>query len=182
MDHVEQRRAAALSDTAYAERLLTLALGRGLDTPRPQVALALVQQRVPRGLAAALALGQLAAVQQALDGADPNAPLPPFDAPPLVVAAFSSLARSDSHQPGLVETVAWLLAQGADANAALIDPAAPDDSLHVLYGATARAQCLDTVQLLLRAGAEPNDGESLYHATELADRRIVAALVQAGAR
>ncbi|WP_425259925.1 ankyrin repeat domain-containing protein [Rubrivivax sp. RP6-9] len=182
MDHVEQRRAAALSDTAYADRFLTLALGRGLDTPRPQVALALAQQRVPRGLAAALALGRRAAVQQALADADPNAALPPFDAPPLVYAAFSSLARSDSHRPGLVDTVAWLLARGADANAVLIDPAAPNDPLPVLYGATARAQCLQTVQLLLQAGAEPDDGESLYHATELADRRILVALVQAGAR
>ena len=182
MEHVEQRRAAALSDSAYAERFLTLALGRGLDTPRPPLALALAAQRSPRGLAAALALGQLAAVQQALAGADPNAPLPPFDAPPLVYAAFSSLARSDSHRPGLVDTVAWLLAQGADANAALVDPAAPDDPLPVLYGATARAQSPEIVQLLLQAGAEPNDGESLYHATEVGDRRILAALVQAGAR
>jgi hypothetical protein len=38
------------------------------------------------------------------------------------------------------------------------------------------------VQRLLAAGADPNDNESLYHAVEQDDRRIVAALVAAGAR
>ncbi|MDP3612703.1 MAG: ankyrin repeat domain-containing protein, partial [Rubrivivax sp.] len=91
------------------------------------------------------------------------------------------LARIDAVRPGLVATVQWLLAQGADANTRWADPARPDERLPVLYGAVARAACFDTTQLLLQAGADPNDQESLYHATEQKDRRIVAALVQAGA-
>ena len=52
----------------------------------------------------------------------------------------------------------------------------------MLFGAVARARCAATVQTLLDAGADPNDGESLYHATELTECRILAALVAAGAR
>lgn len=40
----------------------------------------------------------------------------------------------------------------------------------------------EVVQLLLRAGADRNDGESLYHALEVPDTTILSLLLQAGAR
>jgi len=172
----------APTDAEFVQRVLTLALGRGWQVPQPQRALALAQTRRVDSLALALVLGDLTAVQHALAGADLAAPLRPLGAPALALAAASSLARIDALRPGLVATVQWLLAQGADANTRWAGPARPDEQLPVLYSAVSRAGCFETVQALLRAGADPNDHESLYHATEQADRRIIAALVQAGAR
>lgn len=184
VEAVEQQRALALSDAEFVERVLTLALGRGYAAPHPARALALAASRRlrsgPLALVVALVQGDLPAVQQGLR--DVQAPLAPWDATPLVYAAFSSLARLPSHQAALVQTVQWLLDQGADPNAGLHEPAFPDHPLPALFGAVARASCLATTEALLRAGANPNDNESLYHATEQTDRRLLAALVQAGAR
>ena len=107
--------------------------------------------------------------------------LPPLGAPPIAIAAFSGLARLAACREGLRATVRWLLAQGADANTNLRLPGA-EHPLPVLYGATAHGGDGKIVQALLAAGADPNDNESLYHATEQADRSILDALVQAGAR
>lgn len=177
---VERRQAAALADEAFVEQVLTLALGRGFDAPQPSRALALMQSRPLKSLPLALVGGDLAAVQQALAGADLHAAIGPFAAPPIAHVAFSSLARLDAVRPGLLATLRWLLAQGADANATLHDPA--DAALPALYGAIARARCFEAVESLLQAGADPNDNESLYHATEQDDRRMLDALVAAGAR
>lgn len=180
------RRAAELSDADFVRSVLTLALGQGWQTPQPARALALARTRRVDSLALSLplslVLGDLPAVQRGLAGADLAAPLPPHGWPPLACAAASSLARLDEVRPGLVATVQWLLAQGADANTRWADPVRPDERLPVLYGAVSRAACFETTQALLQAGADPNDNESLYHATEQADRRLIAALVQAGAR
>lgn len=183
VEAVEQQRAQALSNAEFVERVLTLALGRGYAAPHPARALALAESRPlrsgPLALVIALVMGDLAAVQR--EWRDPNTALAPWAAPPLVYAAFSSLARLPSHQAALVQTVQWLLDQGADPNAGLHEPAFPDHPLPALFGAVARASCLATTEALLRAGANPNDKESLYHATEQTDRRLLAALVQAGA-
>lgn len=182
MAEVDRRSSQALSDPDFVQRVLVLALGQGWQVPQPQRAWAQLQDRPLKSLALALVRGDLPAVQQALAGADPAAPLPPLNAPALGYAAASALARIDTLRPGLVATVQWLLAQGADPNTRWADPARPDESLPVLYGAVSRAGCFDSVDALLQAGADPNDRESLYHATEQPDRRILAALVQAGAR
>jgi hypothetical protein len=172
---VERRRAMALDDRAYVERVLTLAIGRGYDAPRPAQALAMLQARPGlRPAALQLLLGEATAVP-------PNDPVPPWKAPPLALVAFSSLATV-GHEPALLATLDRLLAAGADPNAGLVDPASPERPLPVLYGAVARARSAALVERLLAAGADPNDNESLYHAVEQDDRRIVAALVAAGAR
>lgn len=58
--------------------------------------------------------------------------------------------------------------------------ASATDSLSALYGAAGQNHDADTTQLLLTAGADPNDGESLYHSLEnIACTRL---LLQAGAR
>lgn len=182
MDEVERRQAAALSDAGFEHAVLTWALGRGWQTPKPERALALLGSRQVQTPALALVQGDLPAVQRLLAGADLKAPVPPLATAALGYAAFSALARLDSHREGLVATVRWLLAQGADPNTRWADPVRPEERLPVLYGAVSRAGCFETVQALLDAGADANDNESLYHATEQADRRIIAALVAAGAR
>lgn len=182
MQAVLRQRAAALSEDEFVRRVLLLACGQGWTAPQPRRALALARSRPGNRLALALTLGDRAQVQAALAGADLAQPLPPLGAPPLAYAVFSSLARLDECRSGHIETVHWLLEQGADANARWAPAAHADEPLPMLYGAVARAACFETVQALLQAGADPNDNESLYHATEQADRRILAALVQAGAR
>ncbi len=178
-------------DADFVKRVLALALGQGWQVPQPQRAWALLQSRpgalqgtgpTTPHLALLLVQGALPAVQRALAGTDLQAPLAPLHMPALAYAAGSSLARLPALRPSLVATVQWLLAQGADPNTRWADPKQPEAQLPVLYSAVARASCFDTVQALLQAGANPNDNESLYHATEQSDRRIIAALVQAGAR
>jgi len=166
---------AALDEADVIERALTLALGRGYEAPHPARALALLNARPEvRPPALRLLLGELQPI-------DPRAPLPPWNAPPLALVAFSSLATV-GFEAALLAAMDQLLAAGATPDAGLIDPAFPDRPLPVLYGAVARARSLGMVQRLLAAGADPNDNESLYHAVEQDDRRIVEALVAAGAR
>ena len=175
MAEAERRRNAALDDAAYTQRVLALALGRGFAAPRPTQALALLQARpLLRPLALQLVLGEAHAVAS-------TPPVPPWNAPPLALVAFSSLARL-GFEAALLAQLNSLLAAGASPDACLPDPDAPERPLPALYGAVARARSLALVQTLLAAGADPNDNESLYHAVEQGDRRIVAALVAAGAR
>ncbi|KPF44585.1 hypothetical protein IP87_20835 [beta proteobacterium AAP121] len=175
LDEVERRRALALDEGAFTERVLALALGRGYAAPRPTQALALLQSR-PGPLPPALRL-----LQGDVTGIAPHVPLPPWGAPPLALVAFSSLARAGLEAP-LLAALDQLLAAGADPNTGLPDPESQERPLPALYGAVARAQSAAMVQRLLAAGAEPNDNESIYHATEQDDRRILAAVVAAGAR
>jgi ankyrin repeat protein len=175
MDEVERRRALALNEAAFTERVLALALGRGHSAPRPAQALSLLQSRPGvRPPALRLVMGETAAV-------DAHAPLPPWNTAPLVLVAFSSLATA-GHEPALLAAMDRLLAAGANPNAGLADPHFTERPLPALYGAVARAKSAAMVQRLLAAGAEPNDNESLYHAVEQDDRRMVEALVAAGAR
>ncbi len=175
MAEVEHRRSAALAEPAFTDRVLALALGRGFDAPRPALALTLVQGRPgPRSPTLKLLLGEAVELR-------PDQPLPPWNVPPLALVAFSSLATL-GHEAALLASLDRLLAAGADANTVLADPAAADRPLPVLFGAVARARSAAMVQRLLQAGADPNDNESLYHAVEQDDRRMVAALVAAGAR
>ncbi len=175
MAEVARRRAAALDDPAFVERVLALALGHGHEAPRPAQALALL-----RGRGARLPLA-LQLVHGDVVDAVPDLPVPPWNVPPLVLVAFSSLATV-GREDALLAAMDRLLGAGADPNAGWPDAASTDRPLPVLYGAVARARSAPMVQRLLGAGADPNDGESLYHAVEQADRRIVAALVAAGAR
>jgi len=182
MPSTQGQDAAALPEADFVQQVLLLAYGHGWTAPQPQRALALARSRQVDSLALSLALGDLPAVQRALAGADLARQLPPFGAPALAAVVVSSLARLDDCRAGHVATVRWLLAQGADANGRWAPAAHADQPLPLLYGAVARAACFETVQALLEAGADPNDNESLYHATEQADRRILAALVRHGAR
>ena len=177
LDEVERRRALALGDEAFVDRVLALALGRGYAAPRPAQARALLRSRP------ALRHPALRLVEGDATGVDARRPLPPWNAEPLALVAFSSLATLDAATEAALGAAAQaLLAAGADPNAPLVDPEFPERPLPPLYGAVARARSLALVQRLLAAGADPHDGESLYHAVEQDDRRILAALVAAGAR
>jgi ankyrin repeat protein len=182
MAEVEARRAAALDDAAFVAAVVGLAVGQGWQAPQPTRALAMMARRPSTHPVLALLRGDLAAAEHGLVGQPIDAPLPPLDAPALVYAAASGLARLDSHHPALLATVDALLARGASADARWCDPENRVHTLPVLYGAVARARSLPIVERLLAAGADPNDHESLYHAAEQPGGPMLAALVGAGAR
>ena len=75
-----------------------------------------------------------------------------------------------------------LVAHGADVNDPI--PAEPDSPymLSPLYGALGHAGNVPLAAWLLERGADPNDGESLYHATELGHTEGVRLLLRHGAR
>ncbi|MGY3697114.1 hypothetical protein ACVIGA_007194 [Bradyrhizobium sp. USDA 3240] len=103
-----------------------------------------------------------------------NRPGGPLKLPPLVAVTHSSLLQIPEFQARLHRCARLLLEAGADPDQHIssrwppgsLD--APDDSnpLSALYGAAGRNHDLALTKLLLEAGANPNDNESLYHSLE----------------
>jgi ankyrin repeat protein len=81
------------------------------------------------------------------------------------------------------EIVEQLLKHGADPNS-FVDEAGRgkkgDGRLSALYGCCRKQGNPELAEILLRAGANPNDGESLYHASELKDTRCLELLFAVG--
>jgi ankyrin repeat protein len=138
----------------------------------------------------ACAVGDLAALRRATarDPAWVNRPGGPLQLPPLVAVTHSGMLRLPAFRSKLHACARELLAAGADPNqsighrwppASLQSPAA-DERLSALYGAAGQHHDPVLTQTLLAAGADPNDGESLYHALE--SRECTRLLLEAGAR
>ena len=101
---------------------------------------------------------------------------------PLLYVCFSPNANPKSpHAARMVETARMLLQRGADPNASYIDEHWPDWPLPCLYGATGVNNNPALALVLLEAGANPNDQESLYHSTEHPDLDCVRLLLKHGA-
>ncbi len=180
-----QQEARQLDMAALVTRSLALALGRGWDSPQPERALALMQRLrgpCPPNLRAALALvrGEPETLET-VPAAGQR--LPPFDAPALAYVCFSSLHRlGEPWASGLMRSAQALLVACSQGGSDLDGLRMPDPDLEpspdatappglpLLYGAIARAQSSELAAALLAAGADPNDGESLYHACEDPDR------------
>jgi hypothetical protein len=134
-----------------------------------------------RGLDAALVLGQAERVAAVL-ARDPGAASRPTGArdwlPLLYVthSAFLGGERTD----GLLACARALLDAGADPDATWPHP--EFGPLSALYGAAGVAHEPRMTALLLEAGASPDDGESVYHATETSDLACLRLLLEAGAR
>lgn len=99
-----------------------------------------------------------------------NAPGGPLDRAPLLYLCFS-----------VFDTTALaidLLARGADPNATF-----PNEygNMPALYGAAGVRHDPELTRALLAAGANPNDGESAYHATEAPDPACLALVLEHGA-
>ncbi len=102
---------------------------------------------------------------------DPNAPGGPLDWAPLLYACHScfpttALARE-------------LLEHGADPNAFFVNEYG---NMSALYGAAGIKHDPELTRALLEAGANPDDGESLYHATEAESPECVRILLGHGAQ
>jgi ankyrin repeat protein len=124
----------------------------------------------------ACAIGDERALQQATQ-ADPawvNLSGGPLRLPPLFAVAHSSLLRVEEFRERLHRCAAALISAGADVNQHIHSRwppgslSEPDQRypLSTLYGATGSNHDPALTRLLLDAGANPNDGESLYHSLE----------------
>jgi ankyrin repeat protein/ribosomal protein S18 acetylase RimI-like enzyme len=133
------------------------------------------------GLDAALVLGEAGRVRAAL-ARDPGLATRPGGARdwlPLLYPCHSAFLGGE-RTDGLVECAQVLLEAGADPDSSWQHP--EFGSLGALYGAAGVAHEPRMTALLLEAGANPNDDESVYHATETGDDTCLRLLLAAGAR
>jgi hypothetical protein len=158
---------AALQDLRRAEEMLA---------GHPEVAKA--------GVYVALVLGDAERVKQALSEAPGlvNMKAGPRGWQPLLYVCFSLFANGKSKRAAnLVETARMLLHHGADPNGSDTSEQWPANPLSCLYAATGLNNNPQLTALLLEAGANPNDSESLYHSTEHADLACMRLLLKHGA-
>jgi ankyrin repeat protein len=164
-----------------------------LDRANPRVALKVLADD-PELIAGnpylARAIGDEGALRQATQG-DPswvNRPGGPLRLPPLFAFAHSSLLQVPEFRVRLHKSAQLLIAAGADVNQRIHSRWPPGSlnepdqhySLSTLYGAAGSNHDPALTKLLLDAGADSNDGESLYHSLEnLACTRL---LLEHGAR
>ena len=171
-DHLEPV-AAAFCRLAYAGDLVG-----GGDQSRPQAAARVLSEHpdLPRTDPwIACAVGDVAAIRRQL-AADPawmDRPGGRLGLTPLVAATHSGLLQLDSHGAGIRDVVAMLLRAGADPNRAVTRQwtatagANPQEwKASPLHGAAGVNFDPDLTRLLLAAGADPNDNESLYHSLD----------------
>lgn len=97
----------------------------------------------------------------------------PLELTPLIAAAHSSLLSIPDYRDRIHRTVELLLDRGADPNRTVTklwsaSGEAPQEEWRVsaLHGAAGVNFDPDLTQRLLAAGADPNDGESLYHSLD----------------
>jgi hypothetical protein len=182
--YVEVRSASRDDHAGRALRWLRLVYsgdvdGRGIDRANPRVAARVLAESPD--LAAgnpylACAIGDETALRQATK-ADPdwvNRPGGPLRLPPLVAVTHSSLCQVPEFRERLHQCASFLLSVGADANQriglrwppASVSAADDDHPLSALFGAAGKNHDLELTKILLQAGADPNDNESLYHSLE----------------
>lgn len=110
-----------------------------------------------------------------------NRPGGPFAMPPLMAVAHAEPLR-DGAAERLLACARLLIEHGADVNAQWNDPRYPDNPFSALYGAAASGYNPVMTRMLLEAGANPDDNESLYHSVEGEDPACLKLLLDAGAR
>jgi ankyrin repeat protein len=95
---------------------------------------------------------------------------------------FSRYLRLDrARSDGFVQSAEALLDAGASANAGFYsNDHQPPEFESVLYGAAGVAHHAGVSRLLLERGADPNDGEVVYHAPETYDNAVLTLLVDSG--
>ena len=130
----------------------------------------------------AVALYDAEAVRSALDGDPTLAVTATAGRRPIAHLTFS---RHIQAQPDLAQamlTIAdLLLRHGADVNDFMPATQNGEHSLSVLYGALGHANNMPLAEWLLNNGADPDDGESLYHSTELGHHQGLDMLLAHGA-
>ena len=193
-NHVDWRNARHSQARADAIPLwLHKVYGHDNDRPLPELAAHMLAERPDLGrgdLFLACAVGDEAAVRAAIaaDHACVNRIENPWRCPgckqslampPLVAVTHSSLVRLREFRDRLRSCARLLLDSGADPNQSWLSGEHP---LSALYGAAGKNHDPELTRILLAAGANPNDGESLYHSMETLDLECAQLLLEAGAR
>lgn len=130
-------------------------------------------------------LGDAAAVRRflALDARNAKAKGGPYGWDALTHLCFSRYLRLDrTRSDGFVAAAKALLDAGASANTGWMETNhEPDPEWEsAIYGAAGIAQHPELTRLLLERGADPNDGETPYHAVETYDNTVMKILVESG--
>jgi len=114
---------------------------------------------------------------------DPLEKIPPLDVYPLEYVSYSRMFRvKPETSESLLSCARDLLDRGADPNCYRLFREGDNESrIPVLYGAAGESGHVGIVRLLLERGAEPNDGESIYHAAEHDFEDVLSTLVEFGA-
>src|SRR5688572_1679272 len=199
-DQVELLRVRA--NDAQALQLYWLRLVYGGDVaggpgrPRPEVAarvLAGQPDLIGDDALLACAAGDETAIRRAIE-ADTgwvNRAAGMLNIPPLIAVAHSGLARLDEYRERLRRSLRLLLDRGADPNSYINNRWPPhsleqpgDDRLTAIYGAAGKLHDEQMTAMLLAAGANANDNESLYHSIDDPRRDLPCTklLLEAGTR
>ena len=136
-------------------------------------------------LATAMVLGDLETLRAKYDKNPDciNASTGPFPWTPITYAVRSCFGKDSDHAEGVLACVKFLLSQGANPNTKWPCPfPGPGqwEKQPLLYAAVGIANNASIAEALLAAGAEPNDGESLYHSAEYRDLACMRTLLTAG--
>ena len=101
---------------------------------------------------------------------------------PILHLAFSKRLQAHPElERDMLAIAELLVANGADVNDGFPVQPGDDHMLSALYGAIGHADNMALGRWLLERGADPNDGESLYHATELGHHEGLRLLLDHGA-
>jgi hypothetical protein len=153
----------------------------GQDRARPSIAARMLEEQpdlIDGDAYVACAVGDEAELRR-MTRRDPewvNRPGGPLNLPPLVAVTHSSLLRAPAYRDRLHGCARFLLDAGADpdqaigsrnrwASGSLSEPS-QEFRLSALYGAAGENRDAELTRLLLDAGTNPHDGESLYHSLE----------------
>ncbi|HVJ26381.1 MAG TPA: hypothetical protein VM493_02530 [Vicinamibacterales bacterium] len=171
---------------------LVLVYGRHGDRANPALAARLLDEHPDLrtgGWALACATGDERAIRKAI-AAEPTSVNEasakyvcpccnrPQAMPPLAAVTYSSLLQIAQFRDALRRSARLLLDAGADVNQSIASEFGP---LSALYGTAGKNHDVQLTRMLLEAGANPNDGESLYHSVESADAFCTTLLLEAGA-
>ncbi|HWY76448.1 MAG TPA: ankyrin repeat domain-containing protein [Verrucomicrobiae bacterium] len=100
---------------------------------------------------------------------------------PLLYLSFSRFHQDDPvRAQGMARVAKALLAHGADPNTHYTWEHDEKIKLPVLWAATSESNNPALTRVLLEAGANPNDGESIYHAAEHNHRECLELLLEFG--
>jgi ankyrin repeat protein len=178
---LERRQFLSSTREQRVRELIDAICGRGWDAPstanleRAEEYLKADPQLCSEDFVLACASGEVDIVRQRLDE-DPGLvtrELGPRGWQPLVYVAYSTLAKQrDARAERITRVGALLLERGASATSgyvARVGPAEEPQTFPVLFACIHISDNLTLAKLLLDAGADPNDNQSLYHAVERFD-------------
>ena len=105
----------------------------------------------------------------------------PYGADPLTHLCLSKYLRLDpARTDAFLRAATALLDAGADPNAGFWTAGDHPEHETPLYGAAGVAHHAPLTRLLLERGADPNDGEAVYHSPETDDNAALSLLVETG--